>query len=87
MSDIRIRTTVRIHEVLSHRAARATLRNGKIILAYVEPGDDRPPLQLGERCSVLLSLCDFNEGRIVPHDLSRVSVKHAIIEGDAGEAV
>jgi hypothetical protein len=83
MSDIRLRTTVRICEVLSERTARAELRNGKIILAYIEPGDDLPPLVAGERCSVLLSLCDFSEGRIVPHDLSQVSVKHAIVEGDA----
>jgi hypothetical protein len=82
MSDIRIRTTVRIREVLSERTARAALRNGKIILAYVEPGDHLPPLAAGERCSVLLSLCDFSEGRIVPDDLSHVNVKHAIIEGD-----
>ena len=50
---------------------------------HVEPGDDVPPLSAGEQCSVLLSLCDFSEGRIVPDDLGHVSVKHAIIEGDA----
>jgi hypothetical protein len=83
MSDVRIRTMVRIQEVLSERAARAVLRNGKMILAYVEPGDSLPPLVAGERRSVLLSLCDFGEGRIVSDDLSRVRVKHAIIEGDA----
>jgi hypothetical protein len=83
MSDIRIRTVARIREVLSERAARAVLRNGKMILAYVEPGDNVPPLTVGEPCSVLLSLCDFSEGRIVPDDLSRVRVKHAIVEGDA----
>jgi hypothetical protein len=82
MSDVRIRTTVSIREVLSERTGRATLRNGKIILAYVEPGDNLPPLVAGQQCSVLLSLCDFSEGRIVPDDLSHVSVKHAIIEGD-----
>jgi hypothetical protein len=83
MSDVRIRTTVRIREVLSDRAARATLRNGKMILAYVEPGDSLPPLAVGEQCSVLLSLCDFGEGRIVSDDLNQVSVKHSIIEGDS----
>jgi hypothetical protein len=82
MSDIRIRTTVRIREVLSERTARAVLRNGKVILAYAEPGDSVAPLLAGEDRSVLLSLCDFSEGRIVPDDLSRVSVKHAILEGD-----
>jgi hypothetical protein len=83
VSDIRIRTTVRIREVLSERTATASLRNGKVILAYVEPGDPVPRLVAGERCSVLLSLCDFSEGRIVPDDLGQVSVKHAIVEGDA----
>lgn len=82
MSDLRIRTTVEIRQVLNERTYRAALRNGKIILAYMENLDQIPPLAVGEKCSVLLSLCDFNEGRIVPADMSRVRVEHPIVEGD-----
>jgi hypothetical protein len=81
MRDVRIRTSVVIREVLSDRTYRAALRNGKLILAYVETSDHLPPLKVGDRCSVLLSLCDFSEGRIVPDDLSGVLVEHPIIEG------
>lgn len=84
MSDLRIRTTVEIRQVLNERTYRAALRNGKIILAYMENLDQIPPLAVGEKCSVLLSLCDFNEGRIVPADMSRVRVEHPIVEGDVG---
>lgn len=82
MSDLRIRTTVEVREVLTERTYRAALRNGKVILAYMENLDRLPPLAVGDRCSVLLSLCDFNEGRIVPEDMSRVRVEHPIVEGD-----
>lgn len=82
MSDVRVRTTVVIHEVLSERTYRAQLRNGKLILAYAQTLDRIPLLAVGDRCSVLLSLCDFSEGRIVPSDLGRVRVEHPIIEGD-----
>lgn len=83
MSDVRIRTTAVVREVLTERTCRATLRNGKVIFAYMEKLDRLPPPVAGERVSVLLSLCDFSEGRIVPADLSRVRVEHPIIEGDA----
>ena len=83
MSDLRIRTTVEIKEVLSERTYRATLRNGKVILAYSERLDQLPTLTVGERCSVLLSLCDFSEGRVVPEDLSRIRVENEVVEGDA----
>jgi translation initiation factor IF-1 len=82
MSDVRIRTTVTVREVLGDRTCRAALRNGKIILAYVKPPDRLPPLAVGDRRSVLLSLCDFSEGRIVGEDLSVLRPKHPIIEGD-----
>jgi hypothetical protein len=82
MSDVRIRTSVVIREALTARTYRAALRNGKIIFAYMEKGDHLPPLSAGDRCSVLLSLCDFTEGRIVPEDLTRVRAEHPIIEGD-----
>ena len=82
MRDLRIRTKVVIREVLSERVFRAALRNGKIILAYREVFDRLPALSMGDRCSVLLSLCDFSEGRIVPDDLGRVRVNHPVIEGD-----
>jgi hypothetical protein len=82
MSDLRIRTKAVIREVLGERTCRAVLRNGKVILGYKEPGDSLPPLVVGERRSVLLSLCDFSEGRIVPDDLSRIRIRHPIKEGD-----
>lgn len=82
MSDVRIRTTATVREVLSERTCRAALRNGKIIFAYMEKGDRMPPLIEGGRCSVLLSLCDFSEGRLVPDDLKRVRVDNPVIEGD-----
>lgn len=82
MSDIRIQTTAEIKEVLSERTYRAALRNGKIILAYSERLDRLPSLSVGDRCRVLLSLCDFSEGRVVPDDLSRVRVENEVVEGD-----
>jgi hypothetical protein len=85
MSDIRIRTRAVIREVLSERTCRAALRNGKLIFGYTEPGDVLPPLAAGERCTVLLSLCDFSEGRIVPDDLGSVVMRHPIVEGDPAE--
>lgn len=85
MSDVRIRTTAVIREVLSERTCRAALRNGKMILGYREPLDSEPVFSVGGRCSVLLSLCDFSEGRMVPDDLSRVRVAHPVIEGDAAD--
>ena len=80
MSDVRIRTRAVVREVLSGRTCRAALRNGKVILAYAEPLDRLPPPQLGQSVTVLLSLCDFSEGRIVPEDLSRVRVEHPLVD-------
>jgi hypothetical protein len=82
MSDLRIRTTVVIHEVLSERTCRAALRNGKMIFAYKDPRDKLATPAKGERCSVLLSLCDFSEGRIVPDGTRRAWEGHPVIEGD-----
>lgn len=82
MSDVRIRSTVVIREVLSERTCRASLRNGKVILAFREKFDHLPSLEVGKRCSVLLSLCDFSEGRLVPDDLESLRIEHPIIEGD-----
>ncbi len=82
MSDIRIRTTVVVREVLTERTCRAVLRNGKIILAYKEPRDAVTLPAAGDRCSVLLSLCDFSEGRIVPAGRYDRWDDHPIIEGD-----
>jgi hypothetical protein len=82
MSDVRIRTTVTIREVIGERICRATLRNGKMILGYIKVPDRLPPLVVGDRRSVILSLCDFSEGRIVPDDLSSVHLGHPIVEGD-----
>jgi translation initiation factor IF-1 len=85
MSDVRVRTSVVIKEVISERTYRAALRNGKVIFAFMEKSDRLPAMIVGDRCSVLLSLCDFSEGRIVPEDLGRVRVENPIIEGDAVE--
>jgi hypothetical protein len=82
MRDVRVRTTVVIREVLSGSTYRAALRNGKLILAYTQSPDQIPPLAVGDKCSALLSLCDFTEGRLVPADLSKVEMEHPIIEGD-----
>lgn len=87
MSDIRIRTRAVIREVLSERTCRATLRNGKVIFGYTEPGDALPPLVAGERCTVLLSVCDFSEGRIVLDDLEAIVIRHPIVEGDPAGCV
>ena len=73
MSDIRIEAQVVIREVWGDRVARATLPNGKEIVAYARKRDPKPPLRVGDRWTVLLSLCDFNRGRLAqlaPPDLS-----------------
>ncbi|MFZ4763669.1 MAG: hypothetical protein ACOYMN_01845 [Roseimicrobium sp.] len=80
MSDLRIRTTAVIAKVLTERTCEATLRNGKRILAFVQPLDRRGDLREGERCYVLLSLCNFNEGRIVPEDISQVRVENPVVD-------
>ena len=80
MSDVRIRTTAVIQQVLGERTCCAVLRNGKKVLAYVQPLDRRQDLREGDTCHVLLSLCNFNEGRIVPEDLPPVRVSHPIID-------
>jgi hypothetical protein len=83
MNDVRIRTTAIVREVLTERTCRAVLRNGKIILAYKEPRDAVPLPAAGDRCPVLLSLCDFGEGRIVPEGRYERWDDHPIIDGDA----
>jgi translation initiation factor IF-1 len=73
MSDVRIEAQVVIREVMGDRVARAALPNGKEIVAYTRKRDSKPQLLAGDRWTVLLSLCDFNRGRLVqlaPPDLS-----------------
>ena len=84
MSDVRIHAPITIREVLSHRTWRAALPNGKLIFAYARPRDPHPPLQPGDTAYVLLSLCDFSEGLLVPQDLSALSTHHPIIDGVGG---
>lgn len=79
MSDIRIQASVIIREVLDGRTYRAALPNGKLILAYAQPLDRMPAMKTGEIGSVLLSLCDFNEGRLVPADLKDIRVGNPVI--------
>ncbi len=80
MSDLRIKTQVIIKEVLNERSYRAELRNGKSIFAYAQTLDGIPDLQAGDEYSVIMSLCNFDEGRLVPHDLKGAQVLHPIVE-------
>jgi hypothetical protein len=84
MSDVRIKARVVIREVLSASTYRATLPNGKRIVAYSRPLDAIPPLSVGDSYHVLLSLCDFNEGRLVPEDLNGIRLSCPIVVGDEG---
>jgi hypothetical protein len=79
--DVRILTTVTIQEVLDGRSYRATLANGKRVLAFAMPLDRVPPLEVGDRSKAILSLCDFNEARLIPDDLTGVRIEHPIIDG------
>lgn len=79
MSDIRLLAPVTIREVLTHRTYRATLPNGKEIIAYAQGLDGIPPLNSGDHYHVLLSLCDFDEGRLIPEDMKNVQVSHPVI--------
>jgi hypothetical protein len=79
--DVRILTTVTIQEVLDGRSYRATLANGKRILAFAMPLDRVPPLQVGDRSKAILSLCDFNEARLLPGNMSGVRVDHPVVDG------
>ncbi len=66
MSDIRIESKVVILKVLSERACRASLPNGKIIIAYIKKRDANTPITPGDERPVHLSLCNFSEGRLQP---------------------
>jgi hypothetical protein len=79
--DVRILTTVTIREVLDGRTYRATLANGKQVLAYAQPLDHVPPLLPGDRPKALISLCNFNDVRLLPEDMSGVQVNHPILDG------
>lgn len=81
MSDVRIKAAVAICEVINKSVYRATLPNGKIILAFARPHDKIPTLNVGDRYHVLLSLCDFSEGRLVPADLKGVRLIHPVVDG------
>jgi hypothetical protein len=37
-------------------------------------------LKVGDEYSVIMSLCNFDEGRLVPHDLKGAQVLHPIVE-------
>ncbi|MEI6399585.1 MAG: hypothetical protein WCO71_12520 [Pseudomonadota bacterium] len=66
MSDIRIEARVVIQEVLNERVCRAALPNGKIITAYARKADPVTPMNSGDERTVLMSLCNFSEGRLMP---------------------
>jgi hypothetical protein len=40
-----------------------------------------PPLLAGARSKALISLCNFNEVRLLPEDMSDVQVNHPILDG------
>ena len=64
MSDVRIEARVVVREILDERTCLASLPNGKLILAYARKKDPAPRWRVGEERTVLLSLCDFSEGRL-----------------------
>jgi len=84
MSDVRIQAPVVIREVLSPSTYRATLPNGKEIMAYTRPLDHIPALTVGQEYTVLLSLCDFNEGQLVPPDLHGIRLANPVVNGETG---
>jgi hypothetical protein len=63
-SDVRIKGRVVIREILKERITRATLPNGKEIIAYVHQQDPLPELRVGDEWTVELSLCNFSRGRL-----------------------
>lgn len=80
-ADVRILTTVTIREVLDGRTYRATLANGKQVLAYAQPLDHVQPLEVGNRSRAILSLCNFNEARLLPGDMSKMRLEHPLVDG------
>lgn len=81
MSDIRIQAPVVIREVLSERTYMAELPNGKQVLAFAQPLDGIPPLNPGDHFTVLLSPCNFDQGRLVPADISGMKLDHPVVPG------
>lgn len=81
MSDLRIQAPVVIREVLSERTYMAELPNGKKLLAFAQPLDGTPILEAGDAYTVLLSPCNFDEGRLVPEDLSGLVIDHPVEPG------
>ena len=81
MSDIRIQAPVTIRESLGEGKYRASLPNGKIIFAFSQPLDNLPEFFPGDEFSVLLSPCNFDEGRLVPPDLQGVKVTNPVTSG------
>jgi hypothetical protein len=71
MSDIRIPASVTIREPLDGRSWHAALPNGKVIIAYLRKSVALPPVKPGDRCTVHLSLCDFDHGKIVAVETER----------------
>ncbi len=63
-SDVRIEGRVVIREILNERITRATLPNGKEIIAFARKLDPVPDLRVGDEWIVQLSLCDFSRGRL-----------------------
>lgn len=82
MSDVRIKTRVKIDEVISDHLYHGILPNGKRVLAFAQPLDQIPALQPGDDFGILFSLCNFDEGRLVPHDLKGIQFLGDIVESD-----
>lgn len=81
MSDVRIQAKVVIDEILGANLYRALLPNGKRILGFVKDGDAIPPLKPGDAYSVLLSPCNFDEGRLAPPDLKGIKLEQPVVQG------
>jgi len=87
MSDVRIQAPVVIRQRLSPTTYEATLPNGKVVMAYTRPLDHTPDLEVGDSYTVLLSLCDFNEGHLAPADLNGIRLTHPVVNGETGHYV
>ena len=81
MSDIRIQAPVIIREVITERTYTAELPNGKKVFAFAQPLDGIPALQPGDAFTVLMSPCNFDEGRLVPADCSHLVIEHPVVPG------
>lgn len=65
MSTHSIEATARIIEVLGPRTARASLPNGKRLLAFVPAREAPQELRVGTAVRVRIALADFSRGQVI----------------------